>query len=72
MMGLYIDGWSTFFRQFSQQRKKKHGGGRRDFWTAVYCAAHGRYLVDHQHRGGSLPMSGRIARYMARNVKASR
>jgi hypothetical protein len=55
-------GWRIFIEFLVQQRRKKHGIGKRDWLTAIYIAACGQYLVDHQHRRpGKLPLHGRIA-----------
>ena len=62
-----IGGWRIFFELLMKQRRKKHGTRKRDWLTAIYIAACGQYIADHQHRcSGHLPWHGRLAQWLCR------
>jgi hypothetical protein len=59
---IMLHGWRIFFQLLMQQRRKKHGMGKRDWLTAIYVAACGQHIVDHQHRRpGKFPLHGWLA-----------
>lgn len=47
----YLHGWYIFCDLYLQQRRKKHGSGKRNRIGAIYIALCGRYIVDGQWRG---------------------
>lgn len=60
-----IHGWRTFFRLLVMQRRKKHGAGKQRWLPAIYFAACGQYLVDHQKRTPlRFPIHGTVARWI--------
>ncbi len=59
-------GWRVFFEMLGKQLRKRHGAGRPPLLQAIYVAACGQYLVDHQHRcPGRFPWHGQLARLIA-------
>lgn len=61
MIYRWYHGWAVFFSFLRQQRVKKHGKGKRDWRTAIYMAACGQYLIDHQYRcPGHMPFLARL------------